>query len=583
MSKSIRCGANKLRKLPVFAAVTGLLAVCVLSAGCRRAVIPVAPTETREESVDALVGALGTGVTPVPVYEKVYTAERLVSIVAEGFAEEETIRALTDQLKAEGLPAVFFLSYVDVSDYPDAAKHIVSSGLEIGNYGLDGEKNMQNNTAAQNARSFSRTQAAILAATGKSPDYVRCNGSQYTEQLRELAAICGLKAAVQPNEFLNYRSFASYTGARNYVRKIQRGSIISIKLGQELDDLEFKGPGEPSDEKPAIDKKPSITSENLHEEGGVSQGVIQGLSWLIEALRAERYTIVSLEALQKADQSGADIVHPLDEAERALYDASSYTVPVTNEPLGEAETTAAPDSYFDGAVFVGDSATMKLEAYVNYQRQTNPTFFGTARFLTNSSLGVGNALWLVSDDSAHPVFEGTATAVEDAIGRMGDVRRVYLMLGINDIGVYEVDEYLDNYRTLIGLIQKAAPNADICVESILPGSMNRTTAPGNGDIFRFDLALAAFCRERGYRYIDVASALRDASGALTAAYCQDPAGTGLRLNDSAAIAWIDYLRTHAADQAAAGQLLPDGTASGETDGEPGAAQTDSHPDESLEG
>jgi lysophospholipase L1-like esterase len=182
---------------------------------------------------------------------------------------------------------------------------------------------------------------------------------------------------------------------------------------------------------------------------------------------------------------------------------------------------------------------------VEAQREIDPAFFGTARFLTSQGLGIGNSLWQVSADSRHPTYEGSAMAVEDAVAAMDDVTRVYIMLGMNDIQYYDTEDFINNYRTLIYLIRSKTPGVDICIQSITPGTAGRTSVPTNEDIFLYDLALAKLCAEYGYTYIDVASALRDDAGSLPETLCSDAGNLGLHLNESAVEIWIQYLRTHA--------------------------------------
>ena len=128
---------------------------------------------------------------------------------------------------------------------------------------------------------------------------------------------------------------------------------------------------------------------------------------------------------------------------------------------------------------------------------------------------------------------------------MGDVSRVYIMLGLNDIQYYTEESFINNYRTLISLIREKTPNVEICIQSITPGIVERTNAPSNQDIFRYDLALARFCAEYGYPYLDVAYALRDSSGYLPETLCSDTGKLGLHLTNEAVEIWIRYLRTHA--------------------------------------
>lgn len=517
-----------------------LLLVC----GCARKVTAVARVEAEDHSVEEVVAKLNAGVEPAALYESVYSQQRVVSVVLEGFTSEENMRALADAAAQQNIPVVFFLSYVDVSDYPDTAKYIAGKGCDLGNYGLNGEKVMQQNTVEQNAKAFYQTQNAILLAAERVPSLFRCNGSEYTDEVLRVAAASGLKAGVQPNTFLNHRSFSSYGSALNYVRKLSRGSIISIKLGQELDSDEYGDVGSKLDEKPAIDKQPSITNETLFGSGDAYSNTLNVFNWLMQALSEEEYQVVSPSALQNYAQKDA-VVHTLSEEELSLYDPDRYTGLTTSKPLGVPQSDTVPDSYFDGAVFVGDSISMRLQTYVTAQRETQPDFFGTAQFLTNQGLGVGNALWQVSADSRHPTYNGTTMTVEDAIAAMDGVTRVYLMLGMNDIQYYNEEEFIENYRTLISLIHEKTPNAEICVQSITPGIAARTNDPSNKDIFRYNLALARFCAEYGYPYLDIASALRDSSGYLPESLCSDAGKLGLHLNDGAVEVWIRYLRAHA--------------------------------------
>ncbi len=522
-----------------------LLALAILCGGCgAQRVTPVARVDAEDDGAEKILAKAEAGVAPASLYGRVSTTERVVSIVLEGFTSEDNMRALADAVSERGIPAVFFLGYVDAADYPQTARHIAQRGCELGNYGLDGEKAMQNSTPLQNARAFYRAQSAIQLAAERTPAVFRCNGSVYTDELLRIAAASGLQAGVQPSEYLNHRSFSGYQSALNYVRKLPRGSIVSIKLGQELDEDEYAGVGDKLDERPAVDKEPTITNETLFRDDDIYANTLNVVSWLLDALEAEQFEVVSLSALAHAARM-PPAVHALDERELALYDSANYSQPVTQGPLGTGASAAVGDGWFDGAVFVGDFTTQKLQAYVEAARELDPAFFGGARFLARQGLGAGNALWQLSEDSEHPAFEGEFMAIEDAIAAMGGVTSVYLMLGLNDIPYYDEAEFIDNYHTLIELIHGKTPDAQIRIQSITPGTAARTSAPANGDIFRYDLALARFCAEYGYAYIDVASALRDGAGSLPAALCSDPDGLGLQLSDGAVEIWIDYLRTHA--------------------------------------
>ena len=83
------------------------------------------------------------------------------------------------------------------------------------------------------------------------------------------------------------------------------------------------------------------------------------------------------------------------------------------------ESPRVEDSYFDDAVFIGDSVSLKLNLYVTKNRQSNPTLLGKAQFLTAGSMGSGNALQPVSDDSIHPLYNGEKMSLADSVAASG--------------------------------------------------------------------------------------------------------------------------------------------------------------------
>ena len=111
---------------------------------------------------------------------------------------------------------------------------------------------------------------------------------------------------------------------------------------------------------------------------------------------------------------------------------TSTSAPVSQGAL--PESPRVEDSYFDDAIFIGDSVSLKLNLYVTKSRQSNSTLLGKAQFLTAGSMGSGNALQEVSDDSIHPLYNGEKMSLADAVAASG-AKKVYSMLGMNDLAV----------------------------------------------------------------------------------------------------------------------------------------------------
>ncbi|MFZ7103437.1 MAG: GDSL-type esterase/lipase family protein [Peptococcaceae bacterium] len=490
--------------------------------------------------MSAIVNGLSSS-APIPVYGKVTVYNRAVSLVFEGSEDEDVMMELADLLQERGVDAVMFLSGAEAMEHPAVVRYVADAGVEIGNYTLSAEKSMQENKATKNARQFYLTQQAIFTAGMITPSYLRCNGTEYSEEILKLAGLAGLKAAVEPSVYLNHRSFANEEQAKNYVRSISRGSIVSIKLGQELDETEINT--KPAQEaEPADDLKPTVEEEISSESVQNDVDIVDLTHWVLDAMELENLEVVPLQNLQDAAAQGL----PEQEVSQELLeklDVSLYPNLTTKEPFGLQESAGVPGSYFDKTVFVGDSIMAGIQNYVENQRKKDPGYFGTAQFLAAGGLSVRNALWKVSDESRHPSYKGERMLIEDAIGRM-DVEKVYIMLGMNDILLSDVDTYLANYQTLIQLILEQSPNVKIYVMSITPGTAKEGLRPSNRQIFEYTLALVGFCARYGYEYVDVSSAIRLGDGSLPLEMCSDPDGMGFHFTEEACAVWARYIYTH---------------------------------------
>ena len=218
-------------------------------------------------------------------------------------------------------------------------------------------------------------------------------------------------------------------------------------------------------------------------------------------------------------------------------------LPQTDRPLGVDTGNYVPDSWFDDAVFIGDRVTAQLAAYVENQRLTNPTLLGGATFLATDSLSCGTALAPVSETSAHPTVNGEKMSLEDAV-YMLDARKVFIMLGTNDLAAYGVEGSVSNLSRMLTLIREKTPDAQIYIQTVTPRAATSASLPSNQSLFEYDLALYKQSITAGLRLVDVAYVMRDEAGTLSMDYCADPQGTGLGLNDDACAEWISYLYTH---------------------------------------
>ena len=279
---------------------------------------------------------------------------------------------------------------------------------------------------------------------------------------------------------------------------------------------------EPSvDESGVLSESSEESSKEISEESGEES---------IEESSEESAEESVEETSEESTGESREIPEESSEQEESQY---------TPTPVISGETVDA--SWFDDAVFVGDSVTLKLSYYADYGS------LGNADFLCAGSLGYNNAQWGYDHpDNVHPVYNGIKYTVEDGVAML-QPKKIFVMLGMNDIGLYGVDGAVEGMKSLTAKIQQRCPDAVIYVQSVTPMlSYKQLSDLNNTTIAAFDQAIQPICQERGYIYLDVASAVNDGYGNLMEAYCSDATAMGLHFSDAGCEAWVNYLKSHVA-------------------------------------
>ena len=224
------------------------------------------------------------------------------------------------------------------------------------------------------------------------------------------------------------------------------------------------------------------------------------------------------------------------------------SVPRSGDALGLPEKPRVEDSFFDKTLFVGDSITIKLEWYVTEMRRNGqPDLLGNSRFFCSGGLAIADLLDPVSKKSVHPSIKGKKMLLEDAVA-LSHAERVYIMLGMNDIAVFDVQGSVDIMMELLGRMRKKSPNVQIYIESATPRLSSKDQKRlNNANLLKYNELLCETLQGSGLQavwFVDVASALRGEDGALPPKYCSDPDDLGIHFTDEACQIWIDYLYTH---------------------------------------
>lgn len=189
-------------------------------------------------------------------------------------------------------------------------------------------------------------------------------------------------------------------------------------------------------------------------------------------------------------------------------------------------------SFFDDAVFVGDSVSLKLSYYAG-----SSGLLGNAKFLTRGSYGVANGVY----DYLLLAWQGQEMTIEDAIAATG-ASKLFIMLGMNDVALYGVDKTIEHWGMLLERIRSKNPTIVIYIQSMTPvwtggeiGDLNNRT------IDTYNAALEVFARENGCGFIDVAPYMKDSTGGLATSYCSDQY---VHFTDAGCDTWIKVLKAY---------------------------------------
>ena len=201
-----------------------------------------------------------------------------------------------------------------------------------------------------------------------------------------------------------------------------------------------------------------------------------------------------------------------------------------NEDKKEPETgtsdgaPAADMSYFDDALFIGDSRTVGIYEYGTF---SNSDFFA---------------------DIGMSVYNVHKTKVSvSSVGKVGlnelleskTYGKIFIMLGVNELG-YDFDKTVKKYGELIDEVKALQPDAVIYIEGNLHVTKSRSDKDdviNNHAIDRFNSSISELADNEKVFYIDVNELFDDENGNLNEAYTSDNA----HILGKYYIKWCDWI------------------------------------------
>lgn len=220
----------------------------------------------------------------------------------------------------------------------------------------------------------------------------------------------------------------------------------------------------------------------------------------------------------RGEDQSADVPEP---PEKTGY---NFSKPVPESP-------AVENDYFKDAAFIGDSRT---DGFLIYSG------IGNGENLTSNGLSI----FKLKDKKALTI-DGVKYTLLEAL-KLKQYGKVYLSLGVNELGYYDDQGFYEAYCQAIDSIRACQPNAVIYIQGLIPLNEKAIAAAGGASYLKNDHLLIyndlmkQVAEEKQVAFLDLNPEFTGADGQLP----EDASKDGVHLKKAYCQQWLEYLKTH---------------------------------------
>ena len=198
----------------------------------------------------------------------------------------------------------------------------------------------------------------------------------------------------------------------------------------------------------------------------------------------------------------------------------------------DVEYRTVEDDYFKDALFIGDSRTVGLYDYGGLE--------DTATFYASTGLTIYK---LLDAEIVTVPGQKEKLTVEEALQQYS-FSKIYLMIGINEMGTGTVETFMEKYKEVVNRIQELQPNAIIYLQGIMKVTTERSSQGDyitNEGIEARNTEIEKLADYVKVYYLDVNPLICDETGGMNPDYTFD----GVHLKAQYVTIWKDFLKSHA--------------------------------------
>lgn len=192
------------------------------------------------------------------------------------------------------------------------------------------------------------------------------------------------------------------------------------------------------------------------------------------------------------------------------------------------------ESYFDDALFIGDSRTDGLRKFTDLKQH--------ADFLAMDGLSVFK-IYETQIPFVTPAGDGGSMGFEQCL-QAKQYKKIYFSCGINELGMPTTVTYYDKFKQCIQTIRQYQPDAIIYIQAIMhlfEDKARNDQAFTNTNVVERNTAISTLANGHDIFYIDMNSVVCDENGNLKADETKD--GAHILAKDY--VKWRDYLLNNA--------------------------------------
>lgn len=198
----------------------------------------------------------------------------------------------------------------------------------------------------------------------------------------------------------------------------------------------------------------------------------------------------------------------------------------TNQESNNSNISINTGEFDSTVAFIGDSRT---QGFIMYNGLKNVQDYSYIGLMVDTAVNKK----FVKTDNGNKI-----TLLEDMKNK--NIEKVYIMLGVNELGWSYPQLFKVKYGELVDEIRKVKPNCQIYLQSIIPVTKSKSNSDNiynNTNIAKFNEYIKQVAKEKGVQYLDVKSVLVDSEGNLP----ENASTDGIHIGKKYCQKWLKYL------------------------------------------